>query len=108
MRYGVAVTATTLRSQPRRVAGHRLWIPRQHGAWAMLVVPFLAGLLASGFRWPDAPLFGAWLSGYPLSYFVLQAIRSRRPGRWGRTSTTPAPCWSRPGPNASLQAGTAA
>jgi hypothetical protein len=63
-------------------ARRRRFLPAQHGAWAMLIVPFVTGLLASGFRWPDGPLFVAWLAGYPLSYFVLQAIKSRRPGRY--------------------------
>jgi hypothetical protein len=48
----------------------------------MLAVPYLAGVLAAGWRWPDAPLAGAWLAGYLLSYFVFQAIKSRRPSRY--------------------------
>jgi hypothetical protein len=48
----------------------------------MLTVPYLAGLLAAGYRWPDAPLLGAWLAGYLLSYYVFQALKSRRPGRY--------------------------
>jgi hypothetical protein len=31
----------------RTIAGHRLWIPRQHGAWAMLLLPVLLGVAAS-------------------------------------------------------------
>jgi hypothetical protein len=48
----------------------------------MLAVPYLAGLLAAGYRWPDLPLLGAWLAGYLLSYYVFQAIKSRRPERY--------------------------
>jgi hypothetical protein len=48
----------------------------------MLAVPYLAGLIGAGYRWPDAPLAGAWLAGYLLSYFVFQAVKSRRPGRY--------------------------
>jgi YwiC-like protein len=48
----------------------------------MLAVPYLAGLIAAGFRWPDVPLAGAWLGGYLLSYFVFQAVKSRRPIRY--------------------------
>lgn len=44
----------------------------------MLAVPYLAGLIAAGFRWPDLPLLGAWLGGYLASYFVFQAVKSRR------------------------------
>jgi hypothetical protein len=48
----------------------------------MLAVPFLGGVIAAGYRWPDLPLAGAWISGYLLSYFVFQAIKSRRPARY--------------------------
>lgn len=60
----------------------RRFVPPQHGAWAMLAVPYVAGLLAAGYRWPDLPLLGAWLAGYLLSYYVFQAVKSRRPGRY--------------------------
>jgi hypothetical protein len=60
----------------------RRFIPPQHGAWAMLAVPYLAGLLAAGYRWPDLPLLGAWLAGYLLSYYVFQSLKSRRPRRY--------------------------
>jgi hypothetical protein len=56
----------------------RQFVPPQHGAWAMLLLPYLAGLLAAGFRWPDLPLLGAWLSGYLLSYFALLTVKTRR------------------------------
>jgi YwiC-like protein len=48
----------------------------------MLVVPYLVGLLATGFRWPDVPLLGAWVGGYLLSYHVFLALKSRRPRRY--------------------------
>jgi hypothetical protein len=47
----------------------------------MLLLPYLAGLLVSGFAWPAVPLLGAWLAGYLLSYYLLQAVKTRRPGR---------------------------
>ncbi|SCL15329.1 YwiC-like family protein [Micromonospora inyonensis] len=46
----------------RRTA--RKYIPPQHGAWAMLLVPWLAGVLVAGFRWLHLPLLVAWLAGY--------------------------------------------
>jgi hypothetical protein len=48
----------------------------------MLTVPYLAGLLVAGWIWVAAPLGVAWLSGYLLSYYVFQAIKTGRPGRW--------------------------
>ncbi|MBX6748072.1 MAG: YwiC-like family protein [Micromonosporaceae bacterium] len=48
----------------------------------MLLVPWLAGVLTAGFRWPHVPLLGAWLAGYLASYYVFQAVKTRRPGRF--------------------------
>jgi hypothetical protein len=70
--------ASTVDKRRRRM---RL-VPPQHGAWAMLAVPYLAGLIAAGFRWPDVPLLGAWVAGYLLSYQVFLAVKSRRPIRY--------------------------
>lgn len=58
------------------------FLPPQHGAWAMLAVPYLAGVLVAGWSWVAAPLAGAWLAGYLLSYYLFQAIKTGRPRRW--------------------------
>ena len=50
----------------RRPAG---WVPQQHGAWAMLLVPFVAGVLRSHGAWIQLPLLGFWL----LAYLAFQA-----------------------------------
>ncbi|BFU45056.1 YwiC-like family protein [Krasilnikovia sp. MM14-A1004] len=60
----------------------RRFVPPQHGAWAMLLVPYLVGVLAAGFGWAHVPLLGAWLAGYLLSYYALQAVKTRRPRRF--------------------------
>lgn len=76
-------TASRPRTTGRVAAGRRRrFLPPQHGAWAMLAVPYLAGLLAAGYRWADAALAGAWLAGYLLSYYLFQSVKSRRPGRY--------------------------
>jgi hypothetical protein len=66
----------------RRTRRRRQFVPPQHGAWAMLVLPYLAGVAVAGFRWPDIPLLGAWVAGYLLSYYALQAVKTRRPARF--------------------------
>lgn len=33
------------------------FVPREHGAWAMLVVPYLLGMLASNLNWLHLPFF---------------------------------------------------
>jgi hypothetical protein len=48
----------------------------------MLAVPYLAGVLVASWSWPTAPLLGAWITGYLLSYYALQAVKSRRPRRY--------------------------
>lgn len=70
--------ASRRRSAPRR----RQFLPPQHGAWAMLVVPYAAALVVAGTTWVDLPLAGAWLAGYLLSYYAFQALKSRRPRRY--------------------------
>ena len=60
------------------------WVPPQHGAWAMLLLPFVAGLLpAWGGRaaWLHLPMLVAWLAAYLFSYFAFLAVKTGRPGR---------------------------
>ncbi|MEX2549888.1 MAG: YwiC-like family protein [Nitriliruptoraceae bacterium] len=64
-------------SAPRRSRG---WYPEQHGAWAMLILPALAGAWLSGPRWPQLALGAFWLLGY-LAYHAA--------GRWLRAHRRP-------------------
>lgn len=55
------------------------WIPDQHGAWAMLTVPFLTGAFLS----PEPGrqhvlLLAAWLLGYAAVFHAQQWLRLRR------------------------------
>ncbi|WP_407343972.1 YwiC-like family protein [Pengzhenrongella phosphoraccumulans] len=59
----------------------RKYLPPQHGAWAMLLVPFVVALLTAGANWLQVPLLLAWLAGYLLSYYALLALKTRRPAR---------------------------
>lgn len=64
----------------------RRWLPNQHGAWAMLVVPFLTGMfLAAPTPW-HAVLLLAWLLGYLASFHTQQWLRLRRHSRNPRAS----------------------
>ncbi|MGB8942244.1 MAG: YwiC-like family protein [Streptomyces sp.] len=59
----------------------RRWLPNQHGAWAMLVVPFLTGMfLGTPTPW-HAVLLLAWLLGYLASFHTQQWLRLRRHSR---------------------------
>lgn len=62
--------ASPPRQAPRKKGGatRNGWVPNQHGAWAMLVTPFLFGLVlavrAGAAGWWLAPLFACWMLGY--------------------------------------------
>ena len=53
----------------------RQWIPPQHGVWAMLLLPYLAGL-QFGLSWLHVPLLCVWLSGWLASYYALLAVKT--------------------------------
>ncbi len=58
------------------------YIPNQHGAWAMLILPFLCGLSLSGVSWLHIPLFLCWLVMYLFSFPLLLWIKTRRTSRY--------------------------
>lgn len=70
-------TASTAAPARRRSPG---WVPRQHGAWAMLLLPFLAGVLRSGGDRVQLLLLATCLSGY----LAFQAA-----GRWATSRWRP-------------------
>jgi len=52
------------------------YIPNQHGAWAMLIIPFLLGTFAAKASIIHILLFIGWLLVYLLSFPFLQFIRT--------------------------------
>jgi len=60
----------------------RGWIPDQHGAWAMLIVPLLVGVVASGGAWLHVPLALLWFVGYFAFFATGQWLRSRLKSRY--------------------------
>lgn len=73
--------ATDRRVRRTRRSVVRRYVPPQHGAWAMLLVPFTAGVLLAGPDVVHVPLLVAWIGGYLLSYYALLALKTRRPSR---------------------------
>ncbi len=55
-----------------------LWIPRQHGAWAMLALPIVVGVANSRFDVAQVVLAGAALGAYLFSATAQAWLRSRR------------------------------
>lgn len=76
-----SAVATGRRVTRTRRSVARRYVPPQHGAWAMLLVPFLVGVLLSGPAVVHVPLLVAWLGGYLFSYYALLALKTRRPAR---------------------------
>ncbi len=59
------------------------WVPNQHGAWAMLIVPFTVGVLDAGPNWRHLPLPFALSAGYLSFYATGLWLRSRcKPRYW--------------------------
>lgn len=58
------------------------YIPNQHGAWAMLIVPFLFGMIASVPGPIHILLFACWLLIYLLMFPLLQWIRTGKASRY--------------------------
>ncbi len=58
------------------------WVPRQHGAWAMLALPLLVGAVHAGPRWWHLLLAAAWAVGYLAFHVAGLWLRSRRKPRY--------------------------
>lgn len=76
---GSVRSVTTTASDARAArAWTRLWLPRQHGAWAMLAIPILVGVAASRPAPWHLVLAAAALAGYLVSATAQAWLRARR------------------------------
>ncbi|WP_459911018.1 YwiC-like family protein [Desulfotomaculum defluvii] len=61
-------------------------LPKEHGAWAMLVVPFVVGVVTNGPTWLHLPLFIGgfffYLSSYPLLMIIRNSNKTNIFGKW--------------------------
>lgn len=56
-----------------------LWkIPKQHGAWSMLILPFLLGGIVGGWTLSHIPFAVAWLFVYMGTFFFFQYVKQRK------------------------------
>jgi hypothetical protein len=53
-------------------------LPKQHGAWAMLIIPFWVGVAATSFEWQHIPFFTGWLFLYLSTYPMLLFFKKKR------------------------------
>lgn len=56
----------------------KLVIPKQHGAWAMLIIPFLLSVILGKPTMYHIPLFLAWFFIYLATYPFLMYIKQKR------------------------------
>ena len=54
-----------------------IWLPKQYGAWAMLLAPVIAGGLLAGFGWPNVVLLLAWVCAY-LGFMAVRGVINGR------------------------------
>ncbi|MGJ3509006.1 YwiC-like family protein [Enemella sp. A6] len=80
-----ALASARTQRRPRRKRSPG-WVPNQHGAWAMLTVPYLIGVALTiqhdRFRWYVVPLLGCWMIGYFCFHATSQWLKSRRAARF--------------------------
>lgn len=55
-----------------------LYIPKQHGAWGMLVIPFVIGVIWSQPTWLHIPVFMGWILLYLTTYPLLMLIKGKQ------------------------------
>ncbi|MDP4085011.1 MAG: YwiC-like family protein [Bacillota bacterium] len=56
----------------------KVFLPKQHGAWAMIIVPFWLGVIAGGFVWQDIPFFIGWVLLYLATYPLLLLFKKKK------------------------------
>ncbi|MDM5226614.1 YwiC-like family protein [Cytobacillus sp. NJ13] len=56
----------------------KLFTPKQHGAWAMLILPFWLGAAASDIIWSHIPFFLGWILLYLATYPGLLLFKRKR------------------------------
>lgn len=56
----------------------KLFLPKQHGAWAMLIIPFGLGVIDGGFLWQHIPFFVGWLLLYLGAYPMLLLFKMKK------------------------------
>lgn len=64
------------------------WVPNYHGAWAMILVPPLLGLVIGGASWRHLPLLALWWTGYFFFFAASLWLRSRRKPRYLKATLT--------------------
>jgi YwiC-like protein len=56
----------------------KLFLPKQHGAWAMVIIPFWLGAIAGGLVWQHIPFFIGWILLYLATYPILLLFKRKK------------------------------
>ncbi|RSK27256.1 hypothetical protein EJF36_10390 [Bacillus sp. HMF5848] len=56
----------------------KILLPKQHGAWAMLIIPYILGIVFGAFSWLHVPLFIGWLALYLGTYPLLMVFKGKK------------------------------
>ncbi|MDR7000824.1 YwiC-like family protein [Neobacillus niacini] len=56
----------------------KLFLPKQHGAWAMIIIPFWLGVINGGFLWQVIPFFIGWILLYLGTYPMLLLFKRKK------------------------------
>jgi hypothetical protein len=56
----------------------KLFLPKQHGAWAMTIIPFWLGAIEGGFMWQHITFFIGWLLLYLATYPMLLLFKKKK------------------------------
>jgi hypothetical protein len=62
----------------------KLFLPKQHGAWAMLIIPYWLGVAATEFVWQHVPFFLGWLLLYLATYPMLLLFKKKKIGFYSK------------------------
>lgn len=76
------------RRRARRRGRNSGWVPRYHGAWGMIIVPPLLGIIEGGARPPHVLLLATWWIGYFCFYAATLWFKSRFAQRFLRPVVT--------------------
>ncbi|WFA07176.1 YwiC-like family protein [Bacillus sp. HSf4] len=71
----------------------KVLIPKQHGAWAMLAVPFILGVVGGGADGRHVPLFIGWLFLYLAAFPVTMMVKKKKTAyyqKWAWVYSIPA------------------
>ncbi|WP_442599164.1 YwiC-like family protein [Neobacillus sp. D3-1R] len=83
----------------------KVFLPKQHGAWAMLIIPFWLGVAATSMIWQHVPFFIGWLFLYLATYPMLLLFKGKKMAfhiKWSFIYMVPAllflsiPIWHQP------------